>query len=151
MENDFGLLKEKVIILPHPLMQEAMNKVDSRLSGHLATESHNDTLKKCALLLTDYSSIAYDAYFRGSNVVFYWEEKDECMRNYGAETKLMIDEETAFGDVCYNEEQLRTSIEKWYNKPQDGDYLNRYRKIVEFHDRKNTDRIMENLKKDGVL
>ena len=55
----------------------------------------------------------------------------------------MIDEETAFGDVCYNEEQLRASVKKWYNKPQDSDYLSRYRKIVEFHDRHNTDRIIE--------
>ena len=144
-------LKDKVIILPHPLMQEAMNKVDNRLSGYLARESHNDTLKKCSLLITDYSSIAYDAYFRGSNVIFYWEEKDECMMNYGAETKLMIEEETAFGDVCYNEDQLSASISKWYNKPQDENYLNRYRKIVEFHDGRNTDRIIEHLKKDGIL
>ena len=73
------------------------------------------------------------------------------MRNYGAETTLMIDEDSAFGDVCCNEVQLRKSIEKWYNRPQDQEYLSRYRKIVEFHDRKNTDRIMEKLKKDGVL
>lgn len=144
-------LKDKVIILPHPLMQDAMNKTENSLSGYLASESHNDTLKRCSLLITDYSSIAYDAYYRGSNVVFYWEEKDECMRNYGAETKLMIDEESAFGDVCYNEEQLSASIERWYNRPQEENYLDRYRKIVTFHDGNNTKRIMDHLKKDGIL
>lgn len=144
-------LKEKIVILPHPLMQQAMNNSDNELSGYLATESHDLTLRTCDLLITDYSSIAYDAYYRGSNVIFYWEEKDECMKNYGAETKLMIDEDSAFGDVCYNKEQLKDSIEKSYGKPQEMEYLNRYRKIVTYHDGKNSERIIELLKKDKVL
>lgn len=144
-------LKNKIVILPHPLMQQAMNNSDNELSRYLATDSHDLTLRACDLLITDYSSIAYDAFYRGSNIIFYWEEKDECMRNYGAETKLMIDEDTAFGDVCYGEEQLRESIEKFYGKPQKQEYLDKYRKIVVYHDGRNAERIIELLKKDGVL
>lgn len=144
-------MRYKIIILPHPLMQKAMSDGENGLSRYLATETHDNTLKRCDLLITDYSSIAYDAYFRGCNVIFYWEEKDECLRNYGPETRLMLTEDNAFGDVCYGSQELTESIRKWYGKPQGEEYLNKYRKIVEFNDGRNAERIMEHLKRDGVL
>ncbi len=144
-------LKDKVIILPHPLMRKAMSHGSNPLSRYLATESHNDTLKQCDVLITDYSSIAYDAFYRGSNIIFCWEEKEECMANYGPETTLMLTEELAFGDVCYKSEQITDSIQRLYGKSQPDAYQEHYSKIVEHHDNRNSDRIVELLKKDGVL
>ncbi|MDO4517766.1 MAG: CDP-glycerol glycerophosphotransferase family protein [Bacillota bacterium] len=144
-------LREKVVILPHPLMQKAMSESHSDLSRYLARDSHNDTLKQCDLLITDYSSISYDAYYRGSNVIFYWEEKDECMSKYGEGTKLMLNEDNAFGDVCYREDELTESIIKYYGKAQDPEYLRKYREIVTYHDGKNSERIIQLLKKDRVI
>ena len=51
---------------------------------------YDDILKHTKLLITDYSSIAYDAFYRGCNVIFYWEELQECLEAYGPSTKLMI-------------------------------------------------------------
>ena len=111
----------------------------------------DDTLKQCDVLITDYSSIAYDAFYRGSNIIFCWEEKEECMANYGPETTLMLTEELAFGDVCYKSEQITDSIQRLYGKSQPDAYQEHYSKIVEHHDNRNSDRIVELLKKDGVL
>lgn len=144
-------LKDKIIIKPHPLMEEMMQREDTGLARYLAPDlSHNETLAKTRLLITDYSSIAYDAFYRGSNVIFYWEEKEECMRRYG-NAHLMINEYNVFGDVCYDPDQLAAVIQRNYDQPQTGLYQRRYGNIVAFRDGHNTDRIIENLKKDGII
>ena len=103
------------------------------------------------VLITDYSSISYDAFYRGSNVIFYWEEKEECLKNYGEGTTLMLTESLAFGEVCYSQEELQKVITESYNSKQKTKFKNRYQKIVEFHDNKNTERIIKCLKKDHII
>ena len=108
-------------------------------------------IRDCALLITDYSSIAYDAYYRGANVIFYWKDKDECMEHYGEGTQLMLNHDNVFGPVCMDSDEISEAVRARYNKPQDSAELDRYRKIVEFHDGKNSERIMQLLIRDGVL
>lgn len=145
-------LKEKVVILPHPLMAERFKDDKGGIGGRiLITDSYDKTLRECNMLITDYSSIAYDAYYRGANVAFWWDEKDECMEHYGEEAYLMLNEDNAFGPICMNEEDLSKAITTLYDKPQREEDLRRYRKIVEFHDGRNSERIIECLKKDGVI
>ena len=144
-------LREKVVIKPHPLMEEMMQAKQTGLARYLKPElSHNDTLERTRLLITDYSSIAYDAFYRGSNVIFYWEEKEECMRRYG-NAHLMINEYNIFGDICYNPAQLAAVVEANYTEGQKPLYLRRYHNIVAFHDNRNTERIIGKLKEDGII
>ena len=144
-------LREKIVIKPHPLMEEMMQREQTGLARYLRPElSHNDTLERTRLLITDYSSIAYDAFYRGSNVIFYWEEKEECMRRYG-NAHLMINEYNIFGDICYDADQLAKVIEKNYNETQLPLYRRRYGRLVAFHDNRNTQRIIDKLKEDGII
>lgn len=143
---------DKIIVLPHPLMIEMMKNSKSDLNKYLVeNKTYDEILRECSLLITDYSSISYDAFYRGSNVIFYWEEKDKCLKKYGANTKLMLTEKLAFGDVCYNKQDLKNSIKREYLTKQEQKYKNRYRKIVQFNDNKNSERIIENLKKDKII
>ncbi len=145
-------LKDKVIILPHPLMlKEIKNNKEYQNYIPEGEFTYDELLKDCKLLITDYSSIAYDAYYRGSNVIFYWEEKEECMEQYGANTILMLNEKNVFADVCYNTKELAKVIEDNYNNPQTKNNQKKYRKIVEFSDNKNTERLIEMLINDGVI
>lgn len=143
---------DKIIILPHPLMLSAM-KNNPKYKKYIPDENttYDDILRTCALLITDYSSISYDAFYRGSNVIFYWEEKDECMSKYGEGTKLMLNEKNAFGDVVYNSKELSKIFDNNYMKNQNNKYKNRYKKIVKFSDNKNTERLIKMLIKDKVL
>jgi len=150
-----GIPKEyhnKIIILPHPLIVSVL-KNNPKYRKYLPNEdtTYDDILKTCSLLITDYSSISYDAFYRGSNVIFYWEEKDECMKKYGENAKLMLDEKSAFGDVVYSKDGLKKVFNDNYLKVQKEKYKNRYKKIVEFFDGKNTDRLIKMLKKDKFL
>ncbi len=152
-------LKDKVIVLPHPLMAERFEEISKNREGSdaemcsriLVTDNYENVLRDCEVLITDYSSISYDAYYRGAKVVFYWAEKDECMTHYGEGTKLMLNLGNVFGPVAMNGEEITAAVRETYGKEQRQDYLERYRKIIEFHDGKNTERIIEHLIKDGVI
>lgn len=145
-------LKEKVIILPHPLIVNELSKLSESLTEKIVLDArYDDILKDTAVLITDYSSIAYDAFYRGARVIFYWEEKDYCMMQYGPSTVLMLNEENVYGDFAYNDDNLAEIIEKNYNNLQTEEQKNRYSKLVNFHDGKNTERLINFLKEDGII
>ena len=141
-------LKEKIILMPHPLILDSLKQ--SKLSKYILENFvYDEVLKDTKILITDYSSIAYDAFYRGSNVIFYWEEKDSCMEQYGGH--LMLNDDNAFGQICYNENQLSKIIENEYTSNQKEEYIRKYEKIVEFHDNKNTNRLISLLKRDNII
>ena len=147
-------LKDRTVIAPHPLVTKLMkeNGTDAGMwAGYDPDIKYDDLLKDCDVLITDYSSIAYDAFYRGSNVVFCWEQLDECMQHYGKDAKLMLTEDLAFGPVCYDTEAITGTIEGIYKTEQDPKHIRNFRKIVEFHDGKNTERVVEMLTKDGII
>ncbi len=145
-------LKEKVIILPHPLIVNELSKLGEGITDKIMTDvRYDDILRDTAVLITDYSSIAYDAFYRGARVIFYWEEKDYCMAQYGPSTTLMLNEENVYGDVAYNTEGFGETVRKNYENPQSEEQLERYSKIVEFHDGKNTERLIEFLRADEII
>ena len=136
----------------HPLFFDAIKDTEFELKQYLnVTDKYDDILKDTRILITDYSSIAYDAFYRGCNVIFYWEEKDECMANYGPTTKLMLNEENVYGDICMNPYQLSKAIDINYFHGQDEVYQKRYSKLVDFHDGKNTERLITLLRKDEII
>lgn len=145
-------LKEKTVILPHPLIANEMKDISDEIRNRVALDvCYDDLLKQTRLLITDYSSIAYDAFYRGSRVIFYWEEKDYCMKKYGPSTRLMLDENNTFGDYFYSCDGLSEAVLNNYNNPQSEPYKQNYSKIVEFHDGKNTDRLLSFLKNDKII
>lgn len=145
-------LKDKVIILPHPLIVNELKNLPETVSNTIVTDAKYDLLlREARVLITDYSSIAYDAFYRGSRVIFYWEEKDDCMAHYGPSTKLMLNEDNVYGDYFYNTDGLRESIERNYNEEQTEEYKEKYSQLVTYHNNKNTERLIGLLKKDKII
>ncbi|MDO5491404.1 MAG: CDP-glycerol glycerophosphotransferase family protein [Bacillota bacterium] len=143
--------KDRIIVKPHPLMEQMMERSETQLSRYLRPDmSHDEVLRRCRLLITDYSSIAYDAFYRGANAVFWWGEMSECMKHYGG-AHLMLNEYNAFGDICYTQGQMEQAVRAGYSMEQNPDYVRKYRRIVEFHDNRNTERIIGKLKEDHIL
>lgn len=145
-------LKEKVIILPHPLIINELKNLPKSISDTIVMDAkYDEILRQARILITDYSSIAYDAFYRGTRVIFYWEEKDACMAQYGPTTKLMLNENNVYGDFFYNTDGLTESIERNYYNPQTEENKAKYQKIVAYHDGNNTKRLIGFLKKDGII
>lgn len=144
--------QDKVIILPHPLFFDAVKEAEFDLKKYFNSNTkYDEILRNTKVLITDYSSIAYDAFYRGANVIFYWEEKEECLKNYGKSAKLMLNETNVFGDVCYKKEDLEKVIEKNYVDGQTPQHRDNYQQIVEFNDGKNTERLIDMLIKDEII
>lgn len=140
--------KKNVILLPHPLIIDKLKRTD--LSSWIPDVlSYDKILEDTELLITDYSSIAYSAFYRGAKIIFCWDELEKCMEKYNSH--LMLNEKNCFGDITYNCKNLSNLIEKNYFIPQKDEYIKRYREIVEFHDNKNTERLIECLKKDNII
>ena len=147
-------LRKNLIVMPHPLMLEALKSASRNPLRKYLPEgewSYDGVLRQCKLLITDYSSVAYDAFYRGANVVFYWGEKKRCMQQYGENAHLMLTKKLAFGPVCKKYEELPGVIREQYESGQARRYLNRYRKIVKYYDGKNTNRVVKKLIKEGIV
>ncbi|MDE6471240.1 MAG: CDP-glycerol glycerophosphotransferase family protein, partial [Eubacterium sp.] len=57
-------LKDKVIILPHPLIVNELKNLPESVSNTIVTDAKYDLLlREARVLITDYSSIAYDAFY----------------------------------------------------------------------------------------
>lgn len=145
-------LKDKVVILPHPLIVNELKQLNHSISDKVIINArYDDILSQTRVLITDYSSIAYDAFYRGTRVIFYWEEKDHCMQQYGPSTKLMLNEENVYGDCFYNTDGLSDAIKDNYYSQQKQKYIDNYSNIVQFRDGKNAERLIQELKKDNII
>ena len=133
-----------MIVVGHPLLKEHLLATD--LKEFIPQEYvYNELLQETRLLITDYSSISYDAFYRGSNVILCWEDKDMCLgvMNY----KLMLNEENAFADISHSFSDLSELIERNYYGEQSEENIAKYREIVAYSDNKNTERCYQELVK----
>ena len=153
-------LKDRVIVLPHPLIKKAAVAASQSSGGApdddviklmLPDLTHEEVLRMTDTLITDYSSISYDAFYRGANVIFDWEEKDDTIAYYGKSSRLMLTEELAFGEVAYDSDRLAEAIRKVYGKPHEEVFEERFSKIVTYHDGRNTERFIEMARRDGLI
>lgn len=135
-------LKDKIVFIPHPIVNKIIGKTD--LEKYMPEEfSYNELLKNTRLLITDYSSISFDAFYRGCNVVFAWMEKEMCLEKMGL--NLMLNDDNAFADIAYDYKRLNELISKNYYGSHSEENTRKYREIVEFYDNKNTERFIDYL------
>ena len=71
------------------------------------------------------------------------------MEQYGG--CLILNERNVFGPVCYNSNELNEIVKECYSRLIAKKYKKRYKKIVQFDDNKNTQRVIEMLQKDGII
>ncbi len=141
-------LLPNVHILPHPLFLRELQQSD--LAPFIKPfNSYDEVLRETDLLITDYSSVSCDAFFRGANVIFWWKDKDLCMKHYGGH--LMINEDNIFGDIANSEEDITAMVRERYNSAQPQKYIDRFNYIVNFKDDQNTERVIKCLTDDGLL
>ena len=81
--------------------------------------------------------------------MFVWNELEDCMKNY--EGHLMLNATNVFGDIIYEYDKIGQVVENNYLKSQQEKYIKAYDKIVEFRDGKNTERLINLLKRDKII
>ncbi|WP_186436343.1 CDP-glycerol glycerophosphotransferase family protein [Cobetia crustatorum] len=99
----------RIRLLPHPLFYDSF--AGTSLEKFIVkNESYDKVLRRSSILITDYSSIAFDMFGRGGKVIFWWKDKIECMEHYGGELKL--NSRNCFGDIVYNKSDFISAFNK---------------------------------------
>ena len=93
--------------------------------GYYFEAQNQKILEETKLLITDYSSISYSAFYRGANIIFCWEELEACMKEY--QSHLMLNEDNAFGDISYDFSDIKELVKNNYLSHQSKNYQNRYK------------------------
>ena len=102
-------LQDKIIVLPHPLMLEALTNSDSHLKKLLIDKTYDDVLKECKLLITDYSSVIFDYVLMNKPIIYFtYDYKDYVENGRGLYFPF---EEYVYGTVTENSDELIKAIE----------------------------------------
>lgn len=144
-----GLI-DRLIISCHPKFSDCLLKASPEYSNIIETDV-NKALENSCIYITDYSSASYDAHYRGSYIIYYWAERDYLIEQYQAIPP--INEENCDGIPVFSVDSLIDEVKKAISKKckMDKKYEVRYRKINEFHDGHNGDRLISELKKIGII
>lgn len=144
-----GML-DKFRVSCHPKVAECMLKSAPEYKEILQPDL-TAGLAESKVFITDYSSASYDAHYRGAYIIYYWADKDYLIEQYQAIPAL--NETNCDGVPVYSPDELvketKNAISK--NYVMDKEYEERYRKINEFHDGKNGERLIEELIKLDIL
>ena len=131
----------------HPFMQERMPLFEQNIPNvefiHEGERPLNELIMECSCMITDYSSICWDAFFIKKPVIFYQFDQ-EC---YLSKTGSYIDFNQLPGTLCLNEEATFDALESCFtNNTVDGSKASYGFKS---HDHNNCQRIFTYLKQEG--
>jgi len=141
---------DQLLICPHNKFSEFIYQNMPQYQ-HIIAKNPSDALKISKIFITDFSSAIYDAQYRGSYPIFYWEDKDFLLSHWKANPP--VNEDNAPGPIAMTIEELIDIV----NHVQANDYVvedeyqAKYLQINQFNDNKNTERIVKFLKDDGIL
>lgn len=144
-----GLL-DKLLIVPHNKFADYIVEHFPNYRDIICTNP-SKALTMSKIFITDYSSAIYDAINRGAYPIFWWKENNLLIDKYQAEPSL--NKETAPGPVAYDESEL-VDLVKRAEKNEfelESTYKNKYRKINQFSDNNNTNRIVNYLKSEKII
>ena len=109
------------------------------------SEPLNKLLMSCNLLVTDYSSVAWDVYYQEKPVVFYPFDLDTYEERQGSYMDLRKE---AFGPLVYREDELLLELETYMknNFKEEKCYKERRAYLLPLRDDKNSERIYQRIK-----
>lgn len=107
----------KVIFFPHSEIQPYLSQFD--LPCHIGVRTHHDSsiqelFTRASLLITDYSSVAFEMAYLGKSTIYYqFDHKDVLEGRIHSYQKGYFDyQRDGFGEIVYTEKQLLDVLEK---------------------------------------
>ncbi|MDB1942014.1 hypothetical protein PMY35_08760 [Clostridium tertium] len=132
---------EELVLIPHPGYNGFINY--DKIFPDVKFATYTEIRDEIKVFITDFSSAAYDAHYRGSSIIYFWNRRNELESKYGKNSPL--NEKNTNGIPVYSELDLYLNLKYLYNnnfKMKDF-YETNFRKIIEYSDGKNTNRIIE--------
>ena len=149
------LPEESIRLVLHP-KDSLSAKTLEELGATLWTASVKEALADTKLLITDYSSICYNAFYQGAGVIFYQPDLDEYQRETG---KLIPANDEFIGPRLFSTTELQRELKRVIGtdghialkKVRAKKYEKIYSTINEFTDGKNIERIVTAIQELGLL
>ena len=139
----------KLYFYPHyevqPLIRCFYKKSDRIFIVDRSQITLDELLKKSALMITDYSSVAFDFAYMRKPVIYYQFDKDAFDVEYGG--SYFKHEQDGFGPVVQTKEECLLEVQRYMDGKFDpmGIYRRRCEKIFPKYDDKNCERIYERI------
>ena len=110
----------------------------------------NELLMTSSLLITDYSSVAWEFYYLKKPVIFYQFDIDDYNRLTGSYVDM---EKELFGDRVFNCEDLVNTIDEYVNNSfkEKEKFINTRDKYFKYIDNNNSKRVYDEILKSKVL
>lgn len=141
----------QIQFLPHPNMVDGMKymKISSEIKILDLEMPYRKVFAESDLLITDYSSVAFDFTYLRKPVIYFQQDKEEFFANHTYTEGYFDYERDGFGEVCYDVETLvDTIIEYMKNGCQLKDkYRKRIDNFFAYHDQNNCRRVYEEIVK----
>lgn len=144
-----GML-DKLLISCHPKFADCIIQAAPKYAD-IVEKDVNKGIENAKIFITDYSSASYDAHYRGSYIIYYWEERDYLIENYQAIPP--VNEDNCDGVPVFSIDELMTEIKNAIANDfvMDPMYEERYKLINEFSDNKNGERLIKELKELEII
>lgn len=109
----------------------------------------NKLLMSCHMLITDYSSVSWEAYYQGKPVVFYAFDLDTYERVHGS---YLDYRKEVFGDLAWTKEDLIDAIEEYVQNgfKEKKEFAERRDYLLPYRDNNNSKRIYECISKAKI-
>lgn len=104
-----------VLFVPHPNISLAMDLFDipSYIEINKNTnQSIQDMFKSCAMMITDYSSVAFEIGYLGKPVLYYQFDEDTFWSQQSYQKGYYDYRKDGFGSVCVEQNELLEELEK---------------------------------------
>lgn len=155
--NDKDIVKKlkennmKIIFYPHIIMQKFLREFTASTKNIILASFEEydvqDLLKKSKLLITDYSSVAFDFAYMNKPTIYYQFDVSKY-RDEQYSNGYFDYEKDGFGPVCFEFETLKRNLLEYLNNKE---YFNNYKenvyKFFENMDQNNCKRIYDEIKK----
>ena len=140
----------KLVFYPHyevqPLIGCFVSDNKRIVIADRKTHSLDDLLRKAALMITDYSSVAFDFAYMRKPVIYYQFDKENFLVEYGG--RYFVHEKDGFGPVVRTKKDCIQEIVNFFNGEFNSSsvYAGRSRVTFPNYDKKNCERIYERIK-----
>lgn len=139
----------RIVFLPHPGIQPYLDQFDLPDFIEPITYAHGsiqEWLRRSAVMVTDYSSVAFDIGYLNRAILYYQFDREEVFAGNHIYQRGYFDyDRDGFGPVCLDEEMLLNSLEQVLsrNAKPEAQYLNRMEDFFAFRDGKNCARVYD--------
>lgn len=139
----------KIVFMPHPNIMQQIDDFDKNELIVFADEktSYNKLFCESSMLITDYSSVAFDCAYLKKPIIYYQFDRDTFFSGHTYSEGYFSYEEMGFGPVCYDEEKFIKEFIEIITKgcKMEEKYIKRVDSFYMYTDKNNCKRVYDEI------